>query len=224
MIDSSLKTKVRTQLFFGKWHYYALFHLPEAHVLRKLDHDHIDRGISIRREWQKRSVNFGGSWYGRNSVITDFDVMNLHSMCDFLLYDSTAKKIMIYSDNLYVYSNDLNLFDRIERIGAARRLSTVQVKLSGTPGTVVLKNPKHKLRSYFSGRDLDTNIRDSVKQFLTSQTAIRLSPALTHWTNIHYRFTAPYFFIDHNDAGIILMLNMISPGLIRKTMTIEAAK
>lgn len=224
MIDLNLKTKVRTQPFFGRWQYYALFHLPEAHVLRKLDHDHIDRSIRIRREWQNRTVNFGGSWYGRGVPITNSGVANLHGICDFFLGDNTPRKIMIYSHNLYVYANDLNLFDRIERTGTARRLETVQVKLSGTPGTVVLKNPVHKLRSYFSGRDLDPRARDSVKQFLTAQPSIRLSPALTHWIEIEYRFTAPYFFIDHDDTGTTLMLNMIAPGLIRKTLDIEAAK
>jgi hypothetical protein len=145
-------------------------------------------------------------------------------MCDFLLGDNTPKKIMICSNNLYVYANDPNLFDRIERTGTAQRLETVQVKLSGTPGTVVLKNPVHKLRSYFSGRDLDTQTRDSIKQFLTAQPNIRLSPALRHWISIEYRFTAPYFFIDHDDTGTTLMLNMIAPGVIRKTLDIEAAK
>lgn len=157
-------------------------------------------------------------------TITNDTISDLHGVCDFLLEDETPRKITVCSNQFYVYSNDLGLFERLVKTGQARLEKIVEAQLSGTPGTVVLKNPNHKLRSYFRDCELDHKIRDSVIEFLNNQTGVRLSPSLKHWMSIQYRFTAPYYFIDHDDTGITLMLNMIAPGLIRKTVGIEAAK
>jgi hypothetical protein len=210
-------------LLYGRYTYCGQFYLPEVGALRGLDHYRIDSVIEVRRNWSRR-VNFGGSWRYGGIEITDKIVLDLHGVCDFLLDSSVDHKIVLHSHHLYVYTNDVNFIERLARTGMCRLVDITQVMLSGTPGTVVLKNPVHKLRSYFSRRDLDSRTRDSLKQFLIAQSNIRLSPALQHWIGIEYRFTAPYFFIDHDDAGTTLMLNMIAPGLVRKTLGIEAAK
>lgn len=189
-----------------------------------MDHQQIDHSIWVRKEWQKRSINFGGSWYNRSKIITDHMTQNLHDVCDFLLADQTPRKLVFTTDHLYVYANDVGLFVRMARTGTSDLLAISQAKLSGTPGTIVLKNPQYKLRTYFKNLRLDANNSESVKQFLINQSDIRLSPTLRAWTQQKWQMVQSHYFLDHDHASVIMMLNMINPNLVRKTLDIEAAK
>lgn len=224
MISLNQKTKTRTSAFFGQWHNCALFYIPEAHVLRTLNHDSIDKSIWHRRQWHTRSVNFGGSWYNRSREITDEMVENLHKICDFLDQDSSPRRLTVYSDHVYVYANDVSLFDRMSHLDGVELIETVQIELSGNPGTVTLKNPQHKLRTYFRNCRLESKTAESMYSFLSNQSSIRLSPSLKSCAEHNYRYIQDHYFVDHDDLGTIMMLKMICPGLIRKTMPIEPAK
>ncbi len=224
LIEASLKPKNRTSLFYGSWEYCARFYLPEAPALRGLDHRHIDHTIWLRQEWQKRSINYGGSWYSRSHVITENMIQSLHDICDFLSADQTPRKIVLCSDHIYIYANDLGLIARLARTGITDLLEIHRAFLSGTPGTVVLKNPKHKLRTYFKNQRLESGIAESVRRFLINQDDIRMSPSLACWTQQKWQMIQNHYFLDHDHDSVIMMLQMINSNIIRKTLDIEAAK
>jgi hypothetical protein len=60
---------------------------------------------------------------------------------------------------------------------------------------------------------------------LLNQQSIRLSPSLKNWctqTPVYHMqwYTERFYFIDHNDSGPLIMLQLIDHGLVRKTMSI----
>jgi hypothetical protein len=156
--------------------------------------------------------------------ITDDDVTALHSMCDFLLTDTTPRKIMISDNNLYMYANDPVIYQRIQNHGLALLKQLTEVQLIGNPGTVTLKRSEYTMRSYLRSRKLDTATATCVRQWLMSQDSVRLSPSLRYWCENDGRWLFTYYFMDHDSASTANMLELIAPGIVRSTLPIVTAK
>jgi len=217
----------RSTPWHGQWNLCGRFRLAECHALRRLDHDWIDRVIVTRRAWgQRPMMNYGGSWrQGWEPIrITDQDVRALHAMCDFLLTDTTPRKIMIHDDHLYVYANDPVIYHRIVDHGLAQLTELSEVNLTGVAGTVHLRHSDHSLRSYFRGRKLDAATAQSVRRWLSAQESVRLSPSLSYWCENDGRWLYSYYFLDHDSASTTHMLQIIAPGIIRCTLPIVTDK
>lgn len=206
--------------------------MPEAHSLRHYSHDAIDHSIEIRRKWSKK-INFGGSWSGVGAWnlinVTDEDISDLHDLLDFFLQDSRDKKTVFSTHYLYFYTNDLDLLqdlsDRISSTNSGKVIESYRVDLVGQPGSVGLKDPKHQYRTYFKHRQLSEKQAVTIKRFLDSQTEIKLSPTLRSWTNTqNWFYSSANYFFDHDDMGVVYMLALINPDIIRKTMPIISTK
>ena len=130
----------------------------------------------------------------------------------------------MHTNHLYVYTNDQNLIGRMERTGVGRLVETTQAQIAGKPGTLILKNPRYRYRTYLRELRLEPHVADSVQNFLSNQQSVRLSPSLKWWIDQGYYRALSYYFIDHDDPGVLTMLSMIDPRLIRKTVPITAAK
>lgn len=223
-------TKIRVQrndLFFGNWRFCARFNLTECHALRRLDHDRIDYVIRQRRHWgRKLSGNHGGSWLHAwvPLEITDQDVMSLHDMCEFLQSDVTPRQIMLHCDHMFVYANDLTLFERINAKGLAQLVNVSEAEIIGQPNSILLKKSVWSKRSYLRSRKLNEKIARSMKDFLLVQDSVRLSPSLRSWCEQDRCWVYSHFFIDHHDSAVINMLGFIVPGLVRATRDISAHK
>ena len=217
----------RATPWHGQWHFCGRFYLVECQALRRLDHVWIDRVIRMRRLWGQRPIfNYGGSWRnGWEPVrITDEDVMALHAMCDFLLEDTTPRKIMISDDHLYIYANDKSVYQRILDHGLARFTELSEVQLTGIPNTVRLRCSDHSMRSYLRSRKLELSTATSVRKWLAAQQSIRLSPSLHYWCANGGRWLYTYYFLDHDSASTVDMLQIIAPGIVRCTLPIVTDK
>ena len=218
----------RTDLWFQRYDYSVRFTINEAGSLRGLSHTHIDKTVSMRREWGRvrHAVRNPGSWQDQWQplIITDQDVNNLHQLCDFFQADQRDRKISISGDTVYVYTTDSDLIRDICNLKIIKNISVTQVLLSGTPGTVRLKNPKYQYRSYMRSIALKESVANNVKNFLKVQEEVGLSPSLRYWLTDRWKFILDYYFIDHNDHSTINMLRLIDPRLIRKTVPIVADK
>jgi len=217
----------RSKLWHGQWHLCGRFRLAECDALRRLDHAWIDRVVHMRRLWgQRPALNYGCSWrHVREPVrITDEDVMALHSMCDFLLSDTTPRKIMISNNHLYVYANDPVIYQRIQDHGLALFIELSEIQLTGTPDTVHLKRSDHTMRSYLRSRKLETATATSVRQWLVAQQSVRLSPSLRYWCENDGRWLFTYYFLDHDSVSTVDMLQLIAPGIVRCTLPIITDK
>lgn len=224
LIGLNPKPKNRTEFFYKEFQYGAHFYLKESSSLRKLDHDYIDRTLLMRKNYHQRLVNFGGSWYNNAPDITAEITENLHNFCDFLKQNTVKKKIVIYSNHVYIYCNDIGLFNSINDLGYIKMIDFFSCDICGSPGTVILKNPKHKLRTYFRSLQLDDAAITAVKTLLSNQPDVRMSPSLMTFFDRSWNYIQDHFFIDHDDDKLLLMLKLIRPELIRKTLSIHKAK
>jgi len=171
-----------------------------------------------------------GSWHWAQLDITDQDESNIMSMLDFLLADQRDYRKTVSGDWVWFYSNDVSFIDDIERLPWLNRRSSIQrtrIHLKGTPGTVRLRESQKRYRSYFRGyMKLTEQQETALAQYLANLPDIRLSPSLQEWVkdSSPKYYIGDYYFIDHDDMGIVTMLSLIIPGLIRRTKPIEIAK
>lgn len=219
-------TTQRTELWFGKYNECVEFVLTEAGALRKLDHKSIDHSIQVRRTWGqvRPPTQHGGSWANQLTYpkITDTDIANLHHFCDFLVNDTRDRRLVINYKTVCVYTSDPTLIDDILDLNYVVRPRVRKIELVGEAGSVRLSQSDYKFRSYFRYARLDIGQATNIKNFLSAQTEIRLSPSLKNWC-LHQRtwkICSDYFFIDHNEQGTLSMLGLITPRLIRKTVPI----
>lgn len=221
-------TQPRQSLWFNQWRLCGKYRLPQSHVLRRLDHDWIDRCLDLRRSWQTRRVtgNYGGSW--RNDwelvPVTAQHVQALHAMCDFLITDATPRRIVIGRDTVSVYANDHCVYDRIHDQGLAKLLRLTEAVLTGDPNTVRLTCSAHTMRSYLRHRRLPTATAHSVRGWLLAQSDVRLSPSLRDWCLHDHTWMYAHYFLDHDTVGTAHMLSLIAPGLVRTTLPIVLHK
>lgn len=228
----NLRTKIvkRTGAWYGKFGYCLTFHLEEAYALRNLNHSNIDRVLEIRAGWGRRMIttNYGGSWRGSwvPLNITEDTKKNLHTMCDFFLEEKSEYKMMIASDWVHVYTNDLDLLGRISDLSwlVRGKMCFSHHSTVGEPGTVYLKRARYQHRSYFRYVKQEPEQANHLRKFLVAQENIRMSPSLQYWLQQESRTLYGYFFIDHDDAGVLIMLGLLDPRIIRKTLRISTDK
>jgi hypothetical protein len=189
----------------------------------------IDRVIARRKEWGRRLARSPnpGSWLWQELDITDRDIANLHTMCDFLSQDDRDRKIMISGNWIYVYSNDPDLLTDIASLDFldTTKMLYTRVKLVGSPGTIVQKNPKYQKRSFLRSMVISPEQQQNLRNFLENQESARVSPALEYalGRDLMTR-TMDYFFVDHDDDSVLIMLSLIVPNIIRKTLPIRSHK
>lgn len=230
MSNSNLAPEIayRPNLYYGQYDYCLRAYQPEFFCLRDMDHARIDHLVGLRRDWGRRMQSRQpGSWYWQALEITENDIDNLHVMCDWLQSDARDRKLIIAGSWFYVYTNDRTLIDDLTQLPwlDTSKFKLTQVHLRGQPGTVTLRRPRHGLRSHFRSIVLDERRKNNLSNILAQQQGIRLSPSLLHWIdNPKWHRTAEYHFIDHDDHGIITLLALIEPRLIRRTQQIMEHK
>ena len=226
-----MREQKRTDLWYGRYNHCLRFSMPEASVLRYLNPLRIDRAITMRREWGKRMLTQAnpGSWLRAwaKVEITDRDVTNLHTMCYFLNNDKRDRKLVISGDIIYLYTTELSLVRDVRALPYIKDPVHTQAVKIGDPNTVRMKKPRYAFRTYLRSRVLTAEQIASLNSFIGAQEDIRPSPTLRWFLkNEHGRSTRTfdYYFIDHDDQGLITMLGLIVSGIVRKTVPILADK
>jgi hypothetical protein len=220
-------------LFYDRFEYCLGFYLDEVSCLRHLDHDSIDDTIERRKQWreiaQQRWVN-GRQKHGvilrRNwKEITEKTVTDLHALAEQLLTTRAAYKLVVSVNQGYVYTSDLNLIGQLSAMPELTFKSHTQAQITRPKNTIQLRNPQHKFRTYFCGLKLTTEQKDQIMDFLHNQRdQIRIGPALDRWFDLPFNRSQEYFFVDHDTESWLTMLNLVYPGIVRKTMHIIPAK
>ena len=144
-------------------------------------------------------------------------------MCDFLLSNTVERKMVIAQSWFYIYSNDLDFLNIVSQLGwlDTKMIEISSVKLIASPGILVRKKTCYQKRSYFRTQELSEKQKNTLKNLLTSYDDIRISPALQQcFDQSHRHRMLDYYFVDHNDDNLPIMLALINPGLLRKTVPI----
>lgn len=231
MPNIPVKIQYRSSLWFGCYQHSLKIHITEAGALRLSSPAAISNYLSVRREWGRRHgglfLSNPGSWVGRyRTEITAEHEADLCALLDYLSNDPREYRKTIEGDWIYFYTQDLGLLDDLQALPFLDQshMERSEVVLQGTPDCIALKNPQHQYRTYFRANRVSQEQNSMMCQFLISQSDIRISPALKSHIEHNQRYWRDHYFIDHDSTGINTMLEMICPGVTRKTMCIEKAK
>jgi hypothetical protein len=233
LTNSNLKFKsvVKDRLFYDQYNYCVSFHLDEVSCLRELNHQYIDVIIERRRQWREISLQRWNSTQGNKNIITrrakditDENVANLHALTDVLLRSRVDFKIVTSVSSAWIYTNDTGLLEQISKLDFLICKAYTQAKINRPKNTVRLKNPKHQYRSYLCSVKLTDEEKTQLCNFFKNQQShARMGPALLAWMDERWHRTQDYFFVDHDQESWLLMLSLIKPGMIRKTVQLIAA-
>ncbi len=233
-MTSSIKfvTVNKDRIYYDRWHYAMSFYIAEASALRDMDHAVIDRVIEARQRWREvsqqrwvRGANILQTRFPKPRPIDNTTTENLHSLADVLIHTSCPYKSVVSINHMWIYSNDPDLFEKINALPFIQGAVFTQARASKPRNTVLLKNPQHQHRSYFRAVKLSTDQKTHIANFLrNSQSHVRLSPSLTQWLDNKFMRLQDYFFVDYSTDTWPTMLNLVQPGLIRKTMQIQQTK
>lgn len=225
---------LKDSYFFNKYQYCISFTLDEVTALKTLDHQYIDAIIErrilwrevARQKWANPTQNKNHTILSRRyKNITKKTIENLHSFADVLLTTTTEFKLVTSLNQGRVYTNSINLIKTIKDLNYIKHKCYTESIVCRPKGTIKLKNPIHTHRSYFKSIKLTNQQKQNFINFFDNQKdSIRVAPALNHFLlESPYMRTQDYFFIDHVGESWIVMLNLIYPGIIRKTMSIISA-
>jgi hypothetical protein len=191
------------------------FSIVEASALRGLNPDRIDRVIAMRRSF--RSIITWSS--EKKASITDEHVQDLHMLCTFLLQATEPFKLVLSGDRAWVYAKDWEFLKRVARSPGVIRPRYSRAVVDRPVDTVILKNPKHAQRSYFREQAVSPVQKEQLIAFFSNhQDNVRLSPSLAKWLQWPTRRIYSYFFVDYDHGSWPLMISLVHPGLIRKTV------
>lgn len=208
--------------------------MSEASALRDLDENQINSTLDRRHQWrmaaQQRWQSQGMAWTAispprLSSGITPETRHNLLEIAQ-VLNQTTAKfKHVTGVQNVWIYTNDLSLFDSLSNLNSIRGAMFTQAIVARPRNTVCLKNPQWGTRTYFRNLNLTAKEKQHIQNFLeNNRDNLRASPALLRWCDDGYLRLQDWYFVDHTDPGLLLLLNLIRPGLIRKSQPIIADK
>ena len=224
---------VKDRLFYNQFRYCVGFHLTEVSCLKHLDHAYVDTVLARRIEWrdlhqqrQQSGHRIAGfpSIHTRlalRPVITESTAQNLHELIDVLLASTDPHKLVASVDRAWVYTNNLSLMNQLNQMTALENKFYTEAIIDRPAGTIKLKRSAYQQRSYFKTLKMTAHQKHQLAQFVENQQAhIRVSPSLNEWLNDGYLRTQDYFFIDHSGDSWLVMLALVQPGIIRKTLAI----
>jgi hypothetical protein len=197
----------RSQLYYGKYQYVIAIQYQGTRYLRSLDPQLI----------ANRYQHFWG--------LADMPLHELVDLASQLTQLGTEFKRVCGWDTMHFYSNNAGLFDRLSKLAEMQVTDYRTAKVTLEKNKLLLKNPRYKYRSYCREFRVDIEKSQEFLQFvicrgdylnLDSGTIRRLT------TNRYYYPFARHSYIQHNSLMDITMIEMVLPGLIRKTMTVEA--
>lgn len=229
MITPKFSPVKKDRLFYDRFEYCIGFFLDECNCLRVLDHGNIDAMIERRKQWREIAQQRWVKGYQKHGTIisrrwneiTETTVENLHALAEMLLTSPTEFKLVVSVNQGYVYTNDTILISRLDRMPALVYKTYTQAQITRPKNTVKLKKSRYKFRTYLKTTNLTHQQKEHLENFLMAQCDhVRIGPALQRWIDLPFTRLLDYFFVDHDTETWITMLNLVVPGVTRKTMHI----
>ena len=209
-----------------------------------IDFKYVSRG-SLYYDQYEYAMDFRleevGRWrglfkYSNTKDIKDFvermpEYSDVGEVAMLLAADKDAHKSIIYGSWVYVYTNNLTLLKDLAALSYITRTAKYnQCVVDRAKDVVVLEKTQHQYRTYLRGKYFNDIERDRFIQFFANRPDyFRITPGLQSrligddGRMFHYKhfYTNDWNFIDHHDINDALMLNLVLPGIVRKTVPIQ---
>lgn len=229
-----IKHQQCNKLFYDQWHYCLRFHLNGLTCLRNARRSSLPEYLdSIQEHWQFRR-NFYKYTGGKNLRVTsgswaatDGDLLPIANFARCLYAHLATTRLVMTGDVGHLYANDITVLEQIAQALDPRGIEFKQAVVTRSRDRLTLRRSQHQYRSYLRDSSISQRDRASVWQYISQQPNIRISRSATKWfeqnlSNSNSCYSRSYFFIDHDDPGIVLMLEMIKHRLIRCTLPIDS--
>jgi hypothetical protein len=201
----------RRSLFYDRFEYCLRFRVMFSSMLRCRSSADIPDAAAHRNHWRS-------SWHG--SVITDHQVVDLMDLHDRLAHFGADHQVVIHSNTVYVYSNDRYRLCKLNQLEYISHQKGTQARIDQPRDRILLTKSQHQYRTYFRDRYQGT---EPLRKFLLTRT-----DCFAYTTGFRHRLISPHkffvqrhCFVDHDNAGDALMLNLICADIVRKTLPIQ---
>lgn len=216
-----IRQEPRDRLFFDQYQYRMQFYLRYAWCMRSFDHSDLDRRLE---NYYGRYRGSGSSGTNAPSLADAQQRIDLHDMCGLLRALPESCKIMIQYDHVFLYTNDLTTLEDMSQVEYIDRCLIGEAVVVYPKDTVMLWNPVNQYRTFLKSRWWDPDTSARVKKFLLGrQDLFRIPRAFCEKLERPGRLaTRDHHFVDHDDPDLLLMLSLVCPGIINKTLPIQA--
>lgn len=208
----------RSEPYYKQYHHCLVCWMPEGNMLRKLTHQGIDHNIYWRN-------NFLQNWRARTgpTTVSELHTKWLHEMCDLITAIKTPYKKILCNNALWFYTNHPEDFSAVLAHPGTTLIEHKQADVCLPPDCVLLKEPKHKYRTYFRERWLEDDELAAVRRYFKSRAdQFRFGPGFAQLLKGHRMWMAAHYFVDHNDEKDTVFMNLACPRLVKKTLPIRA--
>jgi len=210
------RTDNRCRLYYNQYQYSVSFALPGAHRVRNYK-DEATIVASVRH------YNFSVGTRSWQNPILDSQLENLVTIGQLLQTSAEPYKHISSYDWMYLYTNDVALLETIAQSPAVTDAKYSQAVVNRPSDVVVLKQSKYQYRTYFKSKLVSAESSTRVRSFLLDRTdCYRFTPRLKYMLETRKEmYFRDYYFVDHHGPGDMLMLALVCPGIVRKTMPIQ---
>ena len=210
--SSHLKTfepQSRDRLYFDQYQYSMRFRFDYSGSLRILD-----------RKAVRISMHNHALWSRRTPLIQQ-ELDHVLGMCDLIKSITVPYKRTVFNNWQYFYTNHTEFFDQLAAYPGVKYVSYNQAQLDRPRDVIVLEHSDYKLRSYFAERWYTPDQLQTLSKFILDRsTQFRITPNWRGRLPKKHCYITRSFFVDHNDPSDVLLLQMVLPGCVRKTLPI----
>jgi hypothetical protein len=192
------------------------FALPGAHRVRNYKNED-----TIVANVRRYNFSIGTRSWGNPILASQLE--NLLTIGRLLKTSSEPYKHISSYDWMYIYTNDVALLEAISQSPAVTDSKYSQAVVDLPSDVVVLKHSKYQYRTYFKSKWVSADASVRVSNFLLDRTdCYRFTPGLKYMLQTRKQmYFRDYYFVDHNGPSDMLMLALVCPGIVRKTMPIQ---
>ncbi len=205
----------RSKLYHDRFRYAVRCYVPNAPLLRSLDHDTIVQTIQRRNSRPRRGFF--------PLPVKEAEAQTIHELCDLILTWTDEWQKTCYMDHLYVYTNSEQIINSIVDSGLVVHAWIGEAVVDRVRNAVVLRTPVYQLRTYFRERMLYSDQFDLFRNFVqTRGDEVKLNRTFAQRLSEQNCYVHRHYFMDHNDHHLPLLLQLVCPNLVRQTIPIIA--
>ena len=228
LINLNPKVKFSDRLFFDQYRYCIGAELHWIEACRSLDTDRIKDLIDMwdSHTYYRKKVNFGGSWRTKEYYLPERLEPSLYIANQWFIDNRQDVKLQFLKDKVFVYTNDIEHLNELKELDVYERLTVTEIKLDRPRGTVKARYPGFQLRAYFRPMQITEQQRNNLMKFINdNEINLRTNIGLERFIKsspkkYNYLTLRDYFFVDLRDERLLSVLELMCPGIVRKTMDI----
>lgn len=218
-----LKTESRNKLYFNKFKYRAVVHIPgAAYTYYSPD---LETFVARMEKLRDNKPKYGVR------VLSDdwkeyWEEVNLDRISQLITWRNVVSKdkcmIRIQGDFVSFFSNELSLLETLDSIDPNLRITEAICHEHNF--MYFKKEPKYKYRTYFKGKRMPKDFSDNVRSLQDMYKSLNFSKGLftsLFHNNWHqYRYMHGSYFVEYNDEKMQVILAMWFPDMLAKTYSL----